>query len=263
MKEKHQKLITIIIIFLQFNCLFISCQDINPSGYILELPKAPDSWVSLLGDPCWRIEWISSDNKKQIANIPPHGSLEIEIPATWANPVTAWPYWPGQNLIPGFFKPAGAIFPFDAKDSHLYLSWEAGPDTIFYWELLNANEDKNSRVPANFDWPRFRELFNTDKLKEEVREDPWLINWRSVAEKTVSGNFDTRRLVPEVVVKINIPITSSLWYGTSPFTKPLSFKEGEPSIFPIRPGINVWISDDGILRVDGKTWVFTEMRNDD
>ncbi|MCL2214698.1 MAG: hypothetical protein FWC06_05745 [Treponema sp.] len=263
MKKIKLVLTTTFLPVLQLVCLVIgslltgSCDELNPSGYILELPNTPDTWVSLLGEPYWRIEWITPDNIKQVLNIQPHEKAKIDIPVTWANPVTAWPYWPSHDLIPGFFKPAGAIFPFDAKDGFLYLSWKTGPDTILYWELLNANEDKNSRVPANFDWLRFRELFNTDMLKEAVREDPWLVNWRSVAEKTVSGNFDTRRLVSEAAVQLIVPVSSGPWYGSSPFTKPLFFEEGEPSIFPIRPGINVWISSSGILRVNGETWVFT------
>jgi len=265
MKKINLKPVLKLFLALQFavSLLTVSCRDINPSGYLLELPKTPEIWVSLLGEPCWRIEWISPESKMQTAFIPPNGSQEIDIPSTWANPVTAWPYWPDFNLIPGFFKPAGAIFPFDVKDGNLCLSWEAGPDSIFYWELLNVNVDKNTRVPANFDWPRFRELFNTDKLKDAVREDPWLVNWRSAAEKTVSGNFDTRRLVPETAVLTKIPAASGPWYGTSPFTKPIYFGEGEPPVFPVRTGINVWISEDGILKVDGKTWVFTEFKYED
>jgi hypothetical protein len=141
-------------------------------------------------------------------------------------------------------------------------------DTIFYWELTlaqhlrnlgagRANEDNYSRIPANFNWPRFRELFEAETLNEAVREDPWLVNWRSVAERTVTGTFDRRRLVPEVTKDMAIPVPAGIWYGTSPFAKPLFFEEGEPSIFPVRPGDNVWVSAEGILRISGDVWVFS------
>jgi hypothetical protein len=257
------------VAILAFACILTvlqltGCSDRFPSSYVLELPGVPEPWVSLLGEPFWRVEWVDSNGRKQTADIQPGGglqtSIKIELPVTWASPVTAWPYWPGHNLTAGFFKPAGAMFPYDANGSRLRLSWEAGVDTIFYRELAYANEDNHSRIPANFDWPRFRELFEAETTNEAIREDPWLVNWRSVAERTVAGTFDRRRLVPEASIPLPIPVPSGPWYGTSPFAKPLFFKEGEPSIFPIRPGINIWVSAEGILRVNGNIWVFEERR---
>jgi hypothetical protein len=261
------------LVCLQAVLQLTGCTDRFPSSYILELPKAPESWVSLLGEPCWRVEWVDPDGRKQMADIhSKSGSsqpgLEIELPVTWANPVIAWPYWPGHNLIPGLFKPAGALFPYDVDGNCLRLSWEAGVDAVFYWELIiaqhlknldagQANEDNHSRIAANFNWPRFRELFEEETVNEAVREDPWLVNWRSVAERTVVGTFDRRRLVPEAAKAMTIPVPAGIWYGTSPFTKPLFIEAGEPSIFSVRPNANVWISAEGILRVSGDTWVFT------
>jgi len=226
-----------------------SCRDITPSSYSLNLPELPEHWVSLLGKPQWRIEWVDPDGNKQTAD---HIPGEIEIPNTWANPVTAWPHWPKHNLIPGFFKPAGALFPFDAKDNCLNLTWEAGVDTVFYWELANANEGNYSRLPANFNWLRFRELFTAEILSEAVCKDPWLVDWRSAAEKTVSNNFDRRRLVPEKTESAAFDVPECPWYGTSPFAQPIFF------VFPVRSGINVWISSEGILRVNGDVSIFIE-----
>ena len=231
------------------------CDDLFLSGYELELPKLPESWVSLLGEPNWRVEWVDPGGWKQTKDIISGESLKIGIPVTWTNPVSAWPYWPEYNLIPGIFKPAGALFPFDVNGNSLHLTWEAGPDTVFYWELALANDGNYSRIPANFDWPRFRELFN-GLLDEAVSEDPWLVDWRSIAERTVSGNFDRRRLVPEAVQLKPFPVPAGPWYSSSPFTGPLTFEVGNPPVFPVRSGINVWISAEGILRVNGNAWVF-------
>ncbi|MCL2230176.1 MAG: hypothetical protein FWC01_03710 [Treponema sp.] len=246
--------------------LTASCGERFPSWYILELPQPPISWVSFLGEPSWMVEWVDPDGQKQIMLLEPNlpaenglqaNSLQINLPVTWASPVTAWPYWQHHNLIPGLFKPAGAIFPFDANGNRLKLTWEAGVDAVFFWELALANEGNYSRVPSNFDWPRFRDLFTPEILREEICEDPWLANWRSIAERTANGNFDRRRLVPEATEEIEIPVTARTWYGTSPFSKPIVFPENESSIFQIRPGINVWVSEEGILRAYGNVWILS------
>jgi hypothetical protein len=254
MKNFNFKLTTVFVLALQLVC----CRDLSPSKYVLNLPKPPEIWVSLLGEPCWRVEWFAPNGEKQAVNIQSTGNFEVELPVTWTNPVIAWPYWPVHNLSPGVFMPAGALFPFDIKENTLNLSWEAGPDVVFYMELALAcaNEQKSAKIPSNFDWPRFRELFHDETLNKETCEDPWLVNWRSVAEKTVSANFDKRRLVPEKTESMNIPVPTGPWYGTSPFAKPLLFENDADVAFKLRPGINLWISADGILRVNGKTWVF-------
>ena len=248
-----------------FSLLLACCGAEISSRYTLKLPELPEPWVSLLGEPHWRLEWLDKNGQKQMSDILPGQSASIELPVTWTNPVTAWPYWPGHNLIPGLFKPAGALFPFDVPDRKkpdLRLSWNAGRDTVFYWELglaaLNKNpEDGSVKIPANFDWQRFRELFEQDALSESVREDPWLINWRFIAEKTIESSFDRRRLVPEAVQSVSIPVPSGPWYGTSPFAGTLQFSKNETPVFPVRTGLNVWISREGILRISGKTWIFT------
>ena len=241
----------------------VSCGDRFPSSYVLELPEVPSAWVSLLGEPHWRLEWIDQNSQKQMVDYPPGscGGIEIEIPVIWTNPVTAWPYWQAHNLPVNIFKPCGALFPLDAANGRLRLSWEAGADTIFYWELALANNQNDSRLPSNFDWHRFRELFESETLSEAVRQDRWVVNWRSLAERTTDSNFDRRRIVAEAAELKHIPVPAGTWYGASPFVKPLFFAEGEQPIFPVRPGINVWISANGILRVNGNTWVLTEIRD--
>jgi hypothetical protein len=266
MKLLFLKLFTVFSLVLQFTF----CGSRFPSEYTLELPKTPNFWVSLLGEPHWRLEWLNPGGQKQTMDIPPGKTVKIGIPTTWTNPVTAWPFWPDHNLIPGLFKPAGALFPFDTsgsggKTDRLRLRWKTGPDTVFYWELASSLNSPDSmqnstKIPANFDWPRFRELFNGDKINESVCKDPWLVDWHSAAEKTINSNFDQRRLVPEPVESLNVPAASGLWYGTSPFSSPLHFKNGEPSVFPIRPGLNVWVSSAGILRCNNKTWVLSEWK---
>jgi len=256
MKNFYFILTTVFVSALQLVC----CGDLCPSRYTLELPKPPESWVSLLGEPRWQVEWTAPNGEICTADVEFGANLEVEIPNTWVNPIIARPYWSQHGINPGIFMPAGALFPFDTEKDAIRLSWQAGHDVVFYRELALAYDQKPVKIPANFDWMRFRELFSSDTLNEEVRKDPWLINWRSVAEKTISGNFDKRRLVPEKTEPKKIPVRSVLWYGTSPFADPLSFKNGE-AIFPVRPGVNVWVSSDGILQVNGNTWMLTKLKN--
>jgi len=258
-------LTALAVLALAFQTALTACEDRFPSEFILELPETPDAWIAILGEPHWHVEWIDPDGKKQMKNFPP-GKLKnagIELPLTWASPVTAYPNWSSKNMPAKLFKPCGAIFPFDVSGNRLRLSWKAGADSNFYWELALAYK-KNSggtveKTPNNFDWVRYRGLFNTGALNEAVRKDPWIVNWRTVAEKTAESNFDRRRIVPETIIQKTIPVPAGTWYGTSPFTEPLIFEDGEPSIFPVRSGVNVWISNEGILKVNGDSWIFTEL----
>jgi hypothetical protein len=256
MKNIYFLFTTVLLSALQLAC----CGDICPSKYTLELPKPPEAWISLLGEPCWQVEWIGSDGESRRAELKSGENLEAEIPITWTNPIIARPYWPNQNLSPGVFMPAGALFPFDAKKDSIRLTWEAGHDAVFYMELAVLDGKKDSKIPANFDWPRFRELFKSGDLSEEVCKDPWLVDWRSAAEKTMSGNFDKRRLVPEKTEPKKIPVHAGPWYGNSPFAQPLLF-EDEETFFPVRSGINTWFSSDAILMVNGNTWFLTKVKN--
>jgi len=263
MKTYFIKLISVLALLLGL----VSCgEEKFPSQYVLVLPKAPEAWVSLLGEPHWRVEWQNPGGQKQIKAILPNENIGIDLPQAWTSAILAWPYWPEQDIGPGLFRPAGALFPFDSSANRINLSWKAGPDAVFYWELAIAGEEieaesKVPRIPHNFDWPRFRELFETDVLNEMVRQDPWLADWRSIAEKTVKSGFDRRRLVPESGDIINIPVSSGPWYGGSPFTAPLWFEEGEIPAFPVRSAVEVWICGEGILRCNKKAQVFTPWNN--
>ncbi|MCL2209454.1 MAG: hypothetical protein FWC19_08525 [Treponema sp.] len=240
---------------------FTGCADHFSSVFILEIPKTPENWVSILGQPHWKVEWFDKNGEIQSKVVFPGHNTEAELPVTWVNPVTAWPFWPEHSLIPGNFKPAGALFPFDCSDGRMILSWEAGVDAFFYKELAFANSLNEKKIPSNYDWLRFRELFKTNVLDSAAVKDPWLIDWHYVAGKTIESNFDRRRLIPQAVTHLNIPAPSGTWYDSSPFSDPLYFPQEETPAFPLNTGSSVWVSSEGILRTNGKTWVFTMWKN--
>ena len=245
------------------------------SRLTLKLPQIPESWRTLIGDPYWQIEWINDRGQKQTTTMQGNNSLEIAVPQTWTSAVSAMPFWPEKGIRAGVFKPAGAIFPFDASGRTLYLSWQGGVDANLFRELAlhysGAKEEEDlpelleqwsvageraavSRLPHHFNWPRFRQLFDDESLNADIREDPWLADWSGIAAKIVESGFDKRRLVPAARSSRQIPVSSGPWIGTSPFAAPVFF-ESSP-VFPVTSTIDTWVSHEGILRCNNETWIF-------
>ena len=238
------------------------------SGHVLELPGLPAAWESMLGEPHWRVEWFDAEGRKRVAEAPGKAVPGISLPGTFANPVLAMPFWPEKGIPPGIFRPAGAIFPFDASGNRLVLSWRGGVDAVFFLELARAAGGEPSpggtaalRLPWNFNWPRFRRLFDDPVLNGEVRADPWLADWPGIADRTALSGFDRRRLVPAAAESLELPLGSGPWVGTSPFAAPLVF-DGRPA-FPVRPAADAWVSAEGFLRASAEAWIWREFPRGD
>jgi len=256
-------------------------EALTDSSFVLELPALPQAWEELLGRPDWRIEWVNEEGRKETMTVHGGACSKISPPQTWASAVCASPFWPEKGLGPGIFKPAGAIFPYDVSGKSLALSWQGGVDAVLYWELAKAygsGQDSAeesperaagseratgseraavARIPMNFNWPRFRRLFDDPSLNAEVRADPWLADWSGIAAKIVKSGFDKRRLVPEARSALTVPVGSGPWIGTSPFAAPLIF-ETTP-VFPVRPGADTWASKEGLLRCNSEAWIFIQL----
>jgi hypothetical protein len=247
--------------FLSLAVLVLSAcgRSLLDPGYALDFPEPPAAWGELLGDPQWQVEWIGPGGIRETAVL--DEGAEIDLPQTWASPVTAWPFWPHRGIGPKIFYPAGAVFPFDASDGGLSLSWRGGVAAVFYGELAAAAADTEggapaSRRPWNFDWPRFRELLEDPALSEEVRLDPWRVNWKTAAAAIVSSGFDRRRLRPEARKEKPVPVPAGPWIGPSPFAPPLIFGEGETPVFPAASSPQSWFSPAGLLRCSTDAWIF-------
>jgi hypothetical protein len=260
------------LFFAFFSCAFFpGCKggwagDLTDSRYVLDIPEPPPAWTAMLGDPLWKIEWLNPGGGKEAA-VFSEKNPEISLPQTWASAVSAWPYWPDRGIGPGIFKPAGAIFPFDAAGGRLSLSWQGGVDAVLYWELAEVQDTEASpaasenarsvdRLPQNFNWPRFRELFEDPDLNEVIRQDPWLADWKAIAAKIVSSGFDKRRFVPEAREDMPLPLNSGPWIGTSPFAAPLIFEDGAVPVFSVRGQPDTWVSAEGVLRCCMGAYVF-------
>ena len=231
------------------------------SRYVLEFPDIPEGWETVLGDPSWRVDWLNDEGDLKTVTVNGNASVEISLPQTCASAVSALPFWPDKGIIPGIFRPAGAIFPFDVRDKRLVLTWQGGIDANLFWELAGAYgaeqesaERAAARLPQNFDWPRFRLLFDDSTLNGDIRADPWLADWHGIAVKIVQSGFDKRRLVPEERSELRIPAGAGPWAGTSPFAAPLFF-EAAP-VFPVRQAADTWVCAEGILRCNTAAWIF-------
>jgi hypothetical protein len=237
---------------------FSGCGRADPAC-VLKLPEPPPAWTELFGSPQWRIEWINPEGVKESRVTA--GDTEVTLPRTWASPVSAWPFWPDRGIVPGIFRPAGAIFPFDAGGTDLPLDWRGGVDALLYWELDAAwAAQAGAQTPVfrrarNFDWPRFRELLQDPVLSEQVRADPWTADWRHIAETMIRSGFDRRRIVPEETVPVPAPAGEGPWFGVSPFAAPWRAGAGEPPLFPVGTDTKSYFSAAGTLRINREAWI--------
>lgn len=237
-----------------------SCENqLLPSDYQAELPPLPPEWENILGTPRWRVEWINPDGeiKALETNISTISGLDIMV--EWTTPVIAYPFWPERDIAPGIFRPAGALFPFDAEKSRVPLSWRGGVDAWVYLCLRNARgaDDVGNRQPHYFDWPRFRLLMESADISEEVRLDPWLTDWQDVAIRTVQSGFDRRRIksAPREDLMVTIP-QSGLYLGTSPFQAPRFLEKDETALFPVTGKVDTYATNQGLLRCTQGVWLW-------
>jgi hypothetical protein len=235
--------------------------------YRVTLPDLPDIWTEIVGIDRWHIEWINSNGGRESRDIDEtaetRGGFEIHILQEWASPVIAYPYRNGTVLAPDTMRPAGAIFPSDADVSSgtISLTWTGGIAAFLYLELARHTDQNSTRQPQYFNWQRFRELLESDAIPEDVRSDPWLADWKTIAKKTVSSGFDSRRLTAIQPLEISLPAPADgPWIGTSPFSSPIATTgEGgleKTHILRVRDTIEAYVSRDGVLRISSNAWLW-------
>ena len=251
---------------LYFICLLLlaSCsQGPISSGYVPELPALPPAWQEILGAPHWRLEWVNQEGNWASWE-GKTGFPGLFLMQEWTSPVLAWPYWPEKDLHPEQMQPAGALFPWDVSGNRLILSWKAGVDAFFWRELSLNSEAQTSgstpRVPWYFDWPRFRELMESENITLEVRQNPWLADWKYIAFRTVQSGFDRRRIKAQAGTTLTIfcpeNIPQGLWAGNSPFVLPVYLSPGEALVITAHEAPETWVSETGFLRVSKGTRLF-------
>ncbi|MCL2831609.1 MAG: hypothetical protein FWD78_00430 [Treponema sp.] len=230
------------------------------ASYSLQFPDLPIAWQEILGSPHWRIQWVNTEGKWSDWD-GAGGFPDLPLMQEWTSPVICWPYWPEKGLYPGQMSPCGGLFPWDASGDSLVLSWEAGVDAFLWQQFAFFQEMQTSgtpRYPWYFDWPRFRELMESENIPAEVRLDPWLADWKEFAQKTASSGFDRRRIKTAEKTAVTIfPNPGSLWIGYSCFAAPLETPDGEPLVLKAGSAPETWICKSGILRCGNGTWMYS------
>jgi hypothetical protein len=248
-----------------FTAALSACNPVLPASYPVDLPVPPPLWTDLLGPPSWRLEWVDGGGELRLRELAPGRGTEIEALQEWASPALAYPCWPDRGIPPGIFRPAGAIFPYDVREGRIRLSWEAGPEARFYWELAAAWTEyaeaglspRNTRQGRYFDWPRFRELMRGPDIPEAIRRDPWLADWRSIAVSTVRSGFDRRRIKEPVREDLSITVPQEgPWIGNSPFAEQKNWEAGAGLILQVTDSVDTYIAPGGLLRVSKGAWIW-------
>ena len=242
--------------------LLAACRD-GPilSSYQAVLPELPGHWEETLGEAHWRLEWIGGEGTWLESDIPPgRGAPDLPLMQEWTTAVLAWPFWPARDLVPGMMRPAGALFPWDCSGGKLLLGWKGGVDAVFWKELALADRSTaaaEGRLPWYFDWPRFRELlYESNNVPGAVSQDPWLADWKSIAQKTVQSGFDRRRIVSRTFTGLLIPGLDGRWIGSSPFAPPLDANLDGLLYLNVTGTPDTWVSSAAILRCSTAGWVW-------
>jgi hypothetical protein len=107
-------------------------------------------------------------------------------------------------------------------------------------------------------------------MQQQFRGDLWKVNWEEAAEKTVQSGFDKRRIKVEKDYDKKILSLSILnfpggarngagpWLNSSPFAAPVEPNEDGILTFPLQDRDEAYFSEQGILRISGKDWMFYE-----
>ena len=224
------------------------------------LPELPGAWKEVPGEPHWRLEWVHENGTWQECEVVPGREVqELPLVQEWTTAVLAWPFWPEKGLLPGMMRPAGALFPWDVSGRKITLTWEGGVAAVFWKELAAAERssiEAEGRLPWYLDWPRFRELLKSETVQEDVRNDPWLADWKSIAQKTVQSGFDRRRIVSRPFTELTVPGLAGFWIGSSPFAAPLEADPDRPLILKAADTPETWVSSKGILKCSASGFVF-------
>jgi hypothetical protein len=225
-----------------------SCgEPVVRTSYRINLPDLPDSWLEVLGEAHWRVEWSGRDGAARNAEAVPGGeAVYADAAQEWTSAVIAWPYWPDKGIRAAAAKPAGALFPFDVSGGSINLSWNGGVDAVFFREIAAAGNEKHP--PQNFNWPRFRKLFSGADLPEDILRDPWLADWKAIAAKTAASGFDRRRIVARKGANLTFTVPADgPWAGASPFSREQNWEAGKTVTVRVNDQVDSYFCPAGIL----------------
>jgi hypothetical protein len=232
-----------------FTAGLAACGGVLDRPYRLVLPDLPPAWQTVLGDARWSVEWIDGAGTVQSAELPPGRDFALTVVNDASSPVLAYPYWPERDLKPGGMKPAGALFPWDARGGDIVLSWRGGVDAVFWRGLSRGGRDADS-----FNWKRWREAWADGSFPPAAVRDPWLCDWERIAAKIAASGFDKRRIAVADYPRLELSgaVWPDVWYGPSPFDEGASAPPGGILSLPLVPPSAFAFSRTGLLRYSGE-----------
>jgi hypothetical protein len=157
------------------------------------------------------------------------------------------------------FRPAGALYPLDVSGRDMVLSWEAGPEALFYlaldeaWGLSETPQDL--RRPQYFDWSRFRDYLRHE-APAAVLADPWLVNWKTAARNAVQSGFRITLIKADTEPADVIIPAAGPWIGSSPFQGPFPWTAVETVSLGLKTEVEILVSPGGsfVVSRDGQLW---------
>jgi hypothetical protein len=230
-----------------------------PGLYTMQFPSSPNLRMELLSESHWMLEYYDSKGNFRQKEAAPGSLTKIDILMEWPSALLAWPYWPEKSLSIGHFYPAGALFPLDASGDTIILSWKAGAEAYFFREMEKAQElnSGTNRVPMYFDWKRFRALLRGHD-NPELRNDPWLADWKDIAQKTVRSGFRQSYIQTEKRTSTDIIIPhDGPWLSASPFRPPEFWETNDMVSLLLSPRPELLVCPGGKLNASSKIrlWV--------
>ena len=205
----YMKNITIIITGFIFCLIFAGCRlqtDMQEDNIVFILPEWPPEENACYPELyAWKIMITSANGKKEMLIPKNSGTKCISIRQYKNVPlcITACPVTITKNGITDFFRPAGALYPYECnsentelyteKNSTLFpelttkytaiinLTWTSGYTAYVMQQLFNCSSDFSEKsvqknFTASFNWKKFNAyiLSRTEKISEDDAFNPWI-----------------------------------------------------------------------------------------
>jgi hypothetical protein len=89
-----------------------------------------------------------------------------------------------------------------------------------------------------------------EEAVEKLEEDPWLGDWKGMAEKTVLSGFRKSliKVQSRIPVEVEIPCGGP-WFSASPFRPAEPWVGGQRLVLNLPPGPEVYLCPQGVLRI--------------
>lgn len=208
----------------------------------VHIPPLPES-ASLYAGLIKGMKLIWYDDQSQICSkiLPAGSTYLICVCKNVVTPVLVWPVYSDQD----FFLPAGAVYPEQASEGIVNLSWNNGTCAQVLYTLLQDNtqtlEEKR----------HFCSYFNWGKLQTEIekKRERRFFQIHRIAEAIASGSMSTSALKEKKSVKVELSGSAVLWLASCDCTVP-----------PIFPGTTFVLAEEGEVFLSDKGLVFVEKK---